>query len=99
MASMDQYMTTRGKRLLQELWPHIAQAAIFKARVTAMTQISDRVWQYSLKPLPVDEAAGELPEIPGVKSHLEVEAGVGGTVAIALLYGRWEPVIIDEVIP
>ena len=96
---MDKYMITRGFKLLLEQYPHMAQAAIFKAKVTAMSQVSDRVWLYSLKPLPPDEAAGELPEIPGVKSHVEVEAGVGGTVAIALLYGRWEPVIIDEVIP
>lgn len=86
------------KRLLTA-FPHIEYPAVMKAQVTSMAKTGDRTWTYSIKPLRSDLSASEFPEIPDVKSHVEVEAGVGGIVAVALLYGQLDPIIIDEVIP
>lgn len=93
---MEGYLT---KKRLESLYPHVRYPSVMKAQVTAMSQISEKTWKYNLKPLRSDLTASGFPEIPNVKSHVEVEAGVGGIVAVALLYGQFDPIIIDEVIP
>lgn len=88
-----------NQKRLEALYPHTRYPAVIKAQVTSMAKTGDRTWTYSIKPLRSDLSASEFPEIPDVKSHVEVEAGVGGIVAVALLYGQLDPIIIDEVIP
>lgn len=88
-----------NKKRLLAAFPHLQYPAVMKARVTSMTKTGERTWMYSIKPLHSDLSDNSFPEIPGVKSHVEVEAGVGGIVAVAMLYGQLDPIIIDEVIP
>lgn len=77
-------------------FPHCRRPAVMRATVTAMTKLSEKTWMYGIRP----QSGENPPEIPGIKSHVEVEAGVGGTVAVALIDGALSQlVIIDEVIP
>lgn len=95
---LDEYTKTQLAKLVGRKYPHIVNPPAVLARVTAMQKISDRVWKYSVKPLHADRSDADFPEIPDVKSHIEVEAGVGGIVAVALLYGSYAGLtIIDEV--
>lgn len=95
---LNEYTKSAVKKLIDEEYPHLKHPAAVKARVTAMSKVSDKVWQYNVKLLRSDLSDGGFPEIPNIKSHVEVEAGEGGIVAVALLYGMFDPVIIDEVI-
>lgn len=53
-------------------------------------------YEYSLKMLTRDgEIDEEFPEIPGVRSKVQI--GVGGTAAVVLLYGELRPCIVGEV--
>lgn len=96
---LDEYTKSKVLRLIDEHYPHMKYPAAIKARVTAMSQAGAGVWIYNVKPLRRDLSDAGFPEIPNIKSHVKVDAGVGGIVAIALLYGEFDPVIIDEVIP
>lgn len=95
---LDTFMRAEVKKLIDKEYAHIKYPPAVMAQVTAMSQIGEKTWQYSLKPMKSDRSASEFPEIPNIQSHVEVEAGVGGFVAVALLYGQMRPVIIDEVI-
>ena len=94
---MDVFLRAEVRKLIDREFPHIKFPPAVMAVV--MSKTGDKTWQYSIKPLRSDRSAAEFPEIPDIKSHIEVEAGVGGIVAVALLYGQMRPVIIDEVIP
>lgn len=96
---LNEYTKSAVKKLIDEEYPHLKYPAAIKARVTAMSKISDEVWLYNIRPVRNDLSDLVFPEIPNIKSHVEVEAGVGGIVAVALLYGSLDPIIIDEVIP
>ena len=92
------FVGSQVKRLVVEKYPHLRFPSVLRARVTAMSKVGDRTWQYNLKPLSPGPTDLAFPEIPNVKSHLEVEAGVGGMVAVALIDGRASRVVIvDEV--
>lgn len=95
---MDVFLRAEVRKLIDREFSHIKFPPAIMAEVTAMSKIGDKTWRYNLKPLRSDRSAAEFPEIPAIKSHIEVEAGIGGIVAVALLYGQMRPVIIDEVI-
>ena len=76
-------------------YPHLQHPAFMRAQVTAATPAGG--WRrYNLR---IFGKNGELddsfPEIPNVYSKLYFEGGE--TVAIGLLYGELDPVIIGEV--
>lgn len=85
--------------MLETSLSHLKYPAVMRATVTAMSKVGDKTWMYNIKLQRVPPFADELPEVPNIKSHVEVEAGVGGTVAVALLYGKTNQlIIVDEVI-
>ncbi len=95
---LDEFAKSNFSKQIAENFPHLKYPAVVKAKVTAMSKFSEKTWQYNVKPLRQDLSNADFPEIPSIKSHIEVEAGVGGVVAIALMYGGFDPIIIDEVI-
>lgn len=74
---------------------HIRKPVLVYGRITAASAIGADNWVYSVKLLTsgliVDSTT---PEIPGVKSKVEVS--VGDTVAVMLLYGGETPYIVGE---
>ena len=60
------------------------------------TGITGKWFEYNLKILTKDgDPDSRYPEIPGVKSKIQIKAG--GIAAVALLYGELSPFIIGEV--
>lgn len=98
MPALESMIRTTLQRLIDQQYPHVKYPPAVLARVTSMEELGDRGWRYSLRLLGSDLSDRNFPEIPEVDSRIKVEAGVGGTVAVALLYGRIEPFIINEVI-
>lgn len=63
---------------------------IFEAKITG------KWFEYNLKILTKDgDVDTRFPEVPGVKSKIQIKAG--GMAAVALLYGELMPYIIGEV--
>lgn len=63
---------------------------------TFEAKLTGKWFEYNLKILTKDgDVDMRFPEVPGVKSKIQIEAG--GTAAVALLYGELMPYIIGEV--
>jgi len=77
--------------------PHLKRPAAMYARITRAAQISEDSWQYSIKLLRDDYRDDSIyPEIPGIKSKLEI--GSGKMVAVVLMGGQLKPFIVGEVL-
>lgn len=84
-------------KMVDTKYPHIRQAPAACAKITAAAPLGADSWTYSLKLLTESMAADSMaPEIPGVKSKVEVK--VGDTVAVVMLYGGVAPFIVGEVL-
>ena len=63
---------------------------------TFEAKITGKWFEYNLKILTKDgDVDTKFPEIPGVKSQIQIKAG--GTAAVVLLYGELRPFILGEV--
>lgn len=94
----SEYFEKNFRELVNSRYPYLQRPAVIQARVLSMSKVGERTWMYDVKPVQFDYSDAQFPTIPGIKSHLEVEAGVGGIVAVALIGGRTnQAVIIDEV--
>ncbi|PYG86743.1 hypothetical protein LY28_02769 [Ruminiclostridium sufflavum DSM 19573] len=83
------------KKQIETDFPHLLLPAVTRAKVTRVTA-SDNWFEYNLKIIDkLGDFDERFPEIPGVMSKVQVEAGK--VVAIGFLYGELNPCIIGEV--
>lgn len=97
MPSLETFVQTVVHRMISEQLPHLARASITRAMIVASKEPDANGWvEYVLQP--VDRrgnARDDFPEIPGVRT--KAQFAIGRTVAIGMLDGEPEPVIIGEV--
>lgn len=75
--------------------PYLKRPATSYARITSASQIGEKTWEYNLKLLNEQLLLESLsPEIPNIKSTLEIESGK--TVAVIMMYGQIKPFIVGE---
>lgn len=93
---IKEVMKTGVNKTLQENFPHLLQPAVVCAKVTKAHN-ANNYYVYNLKILDKSgEVDSSFPEIPGVRS--KVQADAGATVAVALLYGELNLFVIGVVV-
>lgn len=92
--SLNQVVTKIIAQYFDRL-PYLKRPATAYAKVTGVTKISDTTWEYTIKLMSEQLLVDSLtPEIPGIKSTLEIKSGK--TVAVVMMYGQLKPFIVGE---
>lgn len=96
MQVIEKAVKVAVRKQLAVEYPHLELPAAMLAEVTQL-QLTGDVYEYNLKILGKDGIPDtRFPEVPGVKSRVNVL--VGSTVAVLLLYGDLNPIIVCEVV-
>lgn len=94
MPTLEQFVKTQFAKFLDKDRPDLKQPTAVYARVTKSAAAGAETWIYNLKLLDAKQSPDKYPEIPSIKSKVEVEQGK--LVAVVLLYGQ-TPFVIGEV--
>lgn len=94
MANMEEFVQKQVAKYFEKTAPHLKQPAAIYGRITSSASAGADTWTYSVKLLDENQSPDKYPEIPNIKSKIEIEQGK--LAAVVLLYGK-TPFVVGEV--